>query len=134
MIQKIIWDEFYLIGVEEIDVQHKRLTEMVNKCIAKANGMLPEEKLDTLLEDLWFYTKWHFNCEESLMNLLGYPKFTQHKNEHEELLMSLDEKVDQIIEQSYLVSDLREFLQNWLGEHAHGYDKDLGAFVISKWN
>lgn len=134
MIPKIAWDEFYLTGVEEIDVQHKHLTVLVNKCISKANGYLPNDNLENLLEDLWFYTKWHFSCEESLMKILEYDKYESHLAEHIDLLDKLNEKIDQILENTYLISELRDYLHEWLGNHAHNLDKELGAFVISKWN
>lgn len=134
MIKKITWDEFYLIGVEEIDIQHKHLTDMVNKCIAKANGLLLDEKMEVLLEDLWFYTKWHFSCEESLMRILRYDKYEEHRAEHEKLLENLDEKIESIIDNNYFISDLKDYLHDWLGDHAHGHDKEMGAYVISKWN
>ncbi|MBU1101174.1 MAG: bacteriohemerythrin [Bacteroidetes bacterium] len=134
MVEKIAWDEFFLVGVEEIDVQHKHMVELVNKAVIRANEYQEREELAPLLEDLWFYAKWHFSCEESLMKILGYPEADSHQKIHNELLDELDDKVEKVLEGYCDLQELRDFLFDWLGRHAHKEDRDLGAFVTVRWN
>lgn len=134
MIEKIAWDEFFLVGVEEIDVQHKQLVNLVNKAVNVANGYHDKEELAPLLEDLWFYSKWHFSCEESLMKILGYADYESHRQVHNDLLDVLDERVEKVLEGYCDLQELRDFLFDWLGRHAHKEDRELGAFVTTRWN
>ena len=134
MLKSVVWDEFFLTGIEEIDVQHKHMIELVSKCVYVEKNKMEQNDLATDLEELWFYTKWHFSCEESLMNILGYDRFEKHSQEHINLLDELNEKIEDVLDGRFRIIDLKDFLFQWLGEHSHTEDKEMAKFVASRWN
>ena len=133
MIEEIIWNDNYSIRIKEIDVQHKHLCSIINKLIKKTNGHSPDINYEDLLEELINYTKWHFACEESLMEILNYEKYDEHKEEHISLLNMLSEKAEQVKLNKTAAYELSSFLFNWFGGHSFGYDKELGQFVNHVW-
>lgn len=133
MIDEIVMDTSYLIGVEEIDVQHKHLCLMVNILIKKANGLCREIDIQDLFLELKNYVRWHFPCEESLMVILNYKKYDKHKEEHIDLLNMLSGKIEDINSIKTSIHEIPDFLYNWFGGHSFGYDKELGQFVNQIW-
>ena len=133
MIEEIIWDEGYLIAFEEIDMQHKHLCLIINKLIKKANSHSPNTNYDNLFKKLISYTKWHFSCEESLMEILHHEKYAEHKEEHDVLINTLSEKLEQVKSDKTAIHELQEFLFGWFGGHSFGYDMELGNFANSVW-
>lgn len=133
MITGIVWTKEYELGVEEIDVQHKHLVDLVNLSIKKGNGLLHNVQTDDLLAELDRYTRWHFSCEESLMQMYSFPKFQLHLEEHETLLKELSGKSKAVISGGDGLITLNEFLFSWYGGHAFGYDQELAEFIKDVW-
>jgi len=134
MIDKILWSDALLIGMEEIDIQHKYLCKLVNLYVDKINGHLPELDADELLDELVRYVSWHFKCEEQLMEIYDIPHADDHKEEHADLLrMILDkQKLVEIGERDHRV--FLSFFDNWFAGHSYGLDRRLGQAMREKRN
>ena len=72
----LVWSEEYSINVAEIDAQHKKLLEFVNKLHAGVAAEIDREELRGLFEDLVEYTRFHFESEEKLMAEHGMATLT----------------------------------------------------------
>lgn len=79
MVKEIVLDNSCSIGIEEIDVQQKRLCSMINLLIKRTNGICTYINYGDLFEEIKNYAAWHFACEESLMKILNYEKYDKHK-------------------------------------------------------
>ncbi len=67
-IAKIEWNDSYLLGVPEIDQQHKQLIAIANELYDVATGdeSVYETKMPVILKKLTDYTVYHFSMEEPL--------------------------------------------------------------------
>src|SRR5271167_4548385 len=83
------WKDSWIVGVQEIDAQHKNLVSLLNKLHQAMTQGEGKDALGSILDSLVSYTKAHFAAEERLMQQSGYPDFIAHKREH----TSLAEKV-----------------------------------------
>jgi hemerythrin len=127
------WSDSFSIGLQEIDEQHKVLVGLLNElhqAIVQHHGsQAAREVLNRLAE----YTGTHFTVEESLMRLLAYPEFRQHRELHEDLLrqvLELQKKLDS--GQATITFELLHFLKMWLAKHIGEIDKRFGAFAVAK--
>jgi len=127
------WSDEYTVGIQEVDEQHKTLVGLLNQLHdaihRKVGRVASREILDRLAE----YTTTHFLLEESLMRVAGYPGFTIHKQQHEDLLHEvhdLQRKLDQ--EHVTITFELLHFLKSWLTQHIIESDKRFGAYLQKK--
>jgi hemerythrin len=120
------------VGIEEIDEQHKVLVELINRmhdAIHKRHG---SDVVKGILAELADYTRIHFTVEESLMRILNYPGYEEHKEIHEELLnhvIELKEKVES--GKTAIGFELMHFLKNWLTKHIMEEDMQYSGFFLA---
>ena len=122
------WSDEYVLGIEEIDLQHKRLIEIANQIYEIMNDQWRLDKYNQILEvlgELKDYTVYHFKSEEEYMAKIGYKKRFSHAIEHsafvEKLnavdLRDLDEKQDKYLR------ELLGFITDWVVNHIMTTDK-----------
>ena len=73
------------LNIPEIDAQHQRLIELVNRLHEALLGGAEREVRDSLLSQLMEGTQNHCADEEELMLRYGYPESKAHKSEHDRL-------------------------------------------------
>ena len=132
MAEKIEWNDSYLLGISEIDAQHKKLLALANDlyAITKADASLYEQKMKPVLEELTKYTQYHFSAEEAFMTKHGYSGVDIHKVAHDSFVQEVSAQIAQ------LTSDNREsglrfyqFVANWVLTHIARADKVWASFV-----
>ncbi len=83
------WQDFYEVGVPEIDAQHRELFTVINDLsekLATAGGRgVPPDAAEKLLA----FVRLHFQREESLLEKAGYPRAQEQRDEHRQLLADL---------------------------------------------
>ena len=129
----IVWDYVLSVGNDEIDDDHRRLVELfniLNHSVTEGDG---PEYLAAVLEELINCTVWHFSHEERLMLKYGYEGYAEHKAEHQELVQSVKELQQKILEAGKLVgTEELEFLERWLTGHILSTDMKLGSYLAEK--
>jgi hemerythrin-like metal-binding protein len=125
----ISWLNVYDTNVRAIDLQHRKLVDMIND-LESAKGSKNESKL---LRDLFFklvdYTKYHFTTEEKLMGDSNYPKLVEHTGQHKQFINKIVEMLEDIKEGNPKITEkLQTFLLKWLIKHILGYDKEFANF------
>ena len=88
MTEKVVWDDSYLLGIPEIDSQHKKLLVIANELYEIAAGS-PDSyrlKMSAALKKLTDYTVYHFSSEEAFMRSCGYAGTDAHKTAHDNFL------------------------------------------------
>lgn len=78
------WTQALSVGNVEIDNQHKEFFARVNKLMDAMTERKGKEEVGNTIKFLESYVIEHFGTEERHMTKVNYPKFTQHKAEHEE--------------------------------------------------
>jgi hemerythrin-like metal-binding protein len=125
------WSAQLEVGHNEIDSQHKKLVDLVNKLHDAMKNRTGQEALKPVLNELVSYTKYHFSTEETLMKSKGYPDFPSHKKEHDALtqqVVDLQNKINQS-NTSLVTIETMNFLRDWLKNHILGTDMKLSAFL-----
>ena len=121
-----------LIGVPEIDDEHKRLFELIAEVDAavKANADSLSTAM-TLIAELKQYVVNHFAHEEAYMEKIHDPELPRQKKEHAAFIekvnaYSLADITDASANATIL--ELLEFLSKWLMGHILGSDILIGQF------
>ena len=62
MAERVVWDDKYLLGIPEIDSQHKKLIEIANELydIASVSTDKYKQEMGTVLKKIVDYTVYHF--------------------------------------------------------------------------
>ena len=114
----IEWSDQLSIGIQEIDEQHKILVNLLNQlhdAITHHHGSDTSKKI---MDQLCEYTKIHFTVEESLLRILGYPEYDEHKAHHEQLLTQVKALRSKMDTEDHSISfELLHFLKKWLTIH-----------------
>lgn len=129
----VTWRDEYNVNVEEIDTQHRKMLELVNKLHAAVEARADKHDLELLLADLVDFTRVHFSTEEQLMKTHDYSELGEHHKEHRLLLRYLTDLVHAVSSGKSLCfySDY-DVSTDWALIHIAEHDKDLGAFLNSK--
>lgn len=127
------WSDNLSVGIQEIDDQHKVLVDLLNKLHTAIIERHGTEAAHEIVNELAEYTKIHFAVEESLMRILGYEGYEDHKHHHEQLIDELVELRDKLETQQKAVSfELLHFLKMWLTKHIMEEDQLYSPHFIDK--
>jgi hemerythrin len=121
------WQPEFSVGVEEIDNQHKELLNLVNDSINHSTGNTKAERnfFDKIIRIGIDYLKTHFSTEEQIMIKTGYHGYGAHKTEHDAMVKTLTDLIDNI-ESGKTSLNLLEFslyLRDWFLNHIPAFDK-----------
>ena len=129
----IEWTDALSVGVKAIDDQHKKLVAILNKLtagLAKGEGA---SVMQPVLGELVSYTVTHFNQEEALQRMHGYPGLAAHQKIHANLVGEVQKFQERLRKGEISLSvEVFGFLQDWLSKHIKGEDKALGTYLNSK--
>lgn len=130
--QKVEWDNAYLIGIEEVDAQHKRLIQIANELYDAIN--LPtryQENMREVVQKLMDYTDYHFKSEEKFMKKYNYPQSEIHIAAHKNFKREMEHQTRQLsIERIEDGLNLYSYIVNWVLNHIAKADKIWGDYVI----
>jgi hemerythrin len=120
----VTWNDSWLIGVREIDIQHQNLVSLLNQLHEAMSQGRGKDVLGGILESLVRYTKAHFAAEERLMQQNGYPDIIAHKSEHEQLTKKVLEFQKEFVSGRIAMGvEVMQFLGSWLRSHIRGSDR-----------
>lgn len=121
------WDNKYVIGINEVDEQHKRLVQLINELHeAMSEGRGKEETRNVLMK-LMDYSMYHFRTEEELMDRHGYNELVHHQTQHLSFVDKVKELTRRHDEGEFMISiETIEFLKEWLSSHILVSDKRFG--------
>ncbi len=127
------WSASLSVGVREIDRQHQKLVELLNRLYAAMKSGQGQDTLGKLLGELVDYTVHHFGHEEKLFARHGYPEAKAHAREHEALKAKVGEFAAAFkAGKAQITTDILNFLKNWVINHIKGTDKKYAPFLNSK--
>src|ERR1035437_1446984 len=92
----IIWDETLSVKIDSIDLQHKKLIDLINSFYENLSKDSNKGKMLELIMALKDYTLFHFSSEEKCMKQANYPDFEKHKIEHQKFVTAVQDFEDQI--------------------------------------
>ena len=121
--ERIEWSNDFSVGIQEIDEQHKVLVGILNELSEAIDDRRGTELRNEIIDRLLEYTRTHFTVEESLMRILGYTRYEEHKQEHERVVVQLINFIDKLHHENMSTYELLFFLRSWLINHIMKSDK-----------
>lgn len=129
------FDARFLVGIEQVDEQHRKLFEIAGRVYdnLNADGATAAKAAAEAVRELIQYTETHFASEEQLMQAAGYPGLGVHRELHENLITQVrDMEMRAEIGERQVPIELNRFIYNWLVDHIMANDKKFGAFVAAR--
>ena len=127
------WSDSYLVGIEELDIEHKdlinRLNQLHNKFYRRQGD---KSRIEDYLKEIHDRVQAHFTMEEGMMRDTKYPDFEQHKKEHDNFLGVIDNLIKKYkTSPDYSFTEvLEDILREWIGNHIAASDHKLGIHLI----
>jgi hemerythrin-like metal-binding protein len=119
------------VGIEQIDNEHKKLVDLLNELNRALQAGMGQGALGGVLDGLCQYTVYHFAHEEILFQESNYPRYEEHRRQHEALTAKAL-KIYQDFQSGtaeVLPEQVLEFLKNWLSQHIMGADREAGLYL-----
>jgi len=129
----INWNESYSVGNADMDEQHKKLIEIINKLFKSFKDGNAQKILDEILQEMIDYANFHLNSEEKLLFKYDYPEKEIHENLHREFRDKTSEMKELINSNSKDAHyKLIEYLKNWWTNHILVEDMKYSNFLQNK--
>lgn len=129
------WDDSLLVGIDEVDEQHRSLVETFTRLSAAAQNGEARHLIAELADFLVKYTHEHFATEERLMRQYGYPLLEEHLREHDEFTRDARELAHKIT----VEGASREIaivtigkLARWIINHIRKEDLKMGEHIRAR--
>lgn len=126
----IKWRDDFKIGIEEVDFEHQELIELINEYynVAKTEGS--NLAVMSFLGEIFEKISAHFALEEKVMRELKYDQYDDHKEDHERLLDSIRDIMDDYTDFSTLDEEkLADRLNRWFTDHFSTKDARMHNFL-----
>ncbi len=125
------WDDSFLIGIEELDHEHKLLIGDINRLHKELARHDKKSEIEKRLGDIYARMQAHFALEEHVMKENDYEFFDEHKREHDELLDNYTEYMLQFLNQPGVFSSKRieDTLTRWIVTHIMESDKKMSLML-----
>lgn len=138
MNRQFIWQDYYKIGVPDIDREHKKLFSIMNKLFAFSED---ETKSQWVCQEGIKYFKEHalkhFAEEEVYMATIGYSGYEMHRRLHDTFRKKTLPEIEAELKQTNYSQDaIQHFLSvcgGWLIGHTLTEDRAITGKTISKW-
>lgn len=128
--REVKWKDEYSVGIDHIDLDHKKLIVLLNRFTTAYDYAMSEEFEKESLEELVKYTVYHFNQEEKLMEDNNYPDLAEHKAQHSKMIDKVNKLIEQYNEEGHdSLNEISSFLSDWLINHINGSDKEYGRYL-----
>lgn len=121
-----------LIGVDQIDNEHRRLFELVNEV---ANVLMRNDinrsDIDVILMELDEYAVLHFKHEEEYMKEINDPELPRQIKMHQDFVNKLKEikqRDDEAKNDKETLINIVEYVGRWLFSHIISSDTMIGVF------
>lgn len=123
----IAWKDYYGVGDESLDAQHKQILAIINELHDAMHAGVDHRAITPSLDRLVQYTINHFRQEEERLLANRYPDFAQHKALHDKMR----QKTLAWRENANLITgrDLLFFLKEWWCNHIQEEDKKYAPYL-----
>ncbi len=126
------WSDDYLLGIDNIDAQHKGFFEATHRLYDYILNCEGEKAVEETLEFLRDYASQHFQAEEAFMENHGFLGLESHKKLHVEFFEALDMLLGdlRVLGPSQDLADRAlEIAQDWLINHIIDEDSQYATYV-----
>ncbi len=121
----------FAIGIAEIDLQHRRLFELLGEMQGWSGTDLERVASLDILDSLTEYAHVHFSVEESMMRMLHYPHTAAHIAEHKRFVDTVDILRHRLLKEKRCI-DLVAFIKSWLVDHIDRVDRQYVDYFLAR--
>jgi len=128
----VTWSDDFLVHNAAIDEQHKSLVKMANEFYANCQkgGILARVYFFETIKGTLRYVKTHFSTEEDIMKKANYPEYEEHKKQHEDFIIHVQEQISNFEKQINPDSaGFVKILTDWILQHIAASDKDYIPYI-----
>jgi len=124
------WTDSYLLGISEIDKQHRGFFELwENEC--RNADLNNYDQLKSIIDKLESYILEHFKTEEELLRKSGYADIESHIAQHGFFIQKVSEmKLELNYKNTLLFEKLTMFIKKWFISHIMQTDRKYRDEVI----
>jgi hemerythrin len=128
------WKKEYETGNYQMDLEHKKMFEILDEAFSETDDKKREAKIKTVLHHLYDFMKKHFKSEESHMRHISYPNYQEHKDIHNQIVQECNELLLSINEtdQKLFEKKLALFIDEHIIQHMLKEDKQIVEFEQSE--
>lgn len=125
----MMWNEKLLLGIKEIDEQHKNLVDLIERSQGLVynaeDGVDCYDEIVSVLKELVDYTIYHFTYEEGLMDKVQYEELILHSMEHKIFVKKISNFMSGDLEENQMgkIEEIILFLLDWITKHILETDK-----------
>ncbi len=125
----ITWSPAISVNIKEIDKQHQKLIEILNKLHDSMKEGKSDDVIHPTLVELAEYSIVHFAVEEKYFKEFNYPDAESHICEHEEFVAKIEDFLKQYdAQRAFITIDLMHFIADWVMNHVKCTDKKYSKF------
>ena len=122
----IEWTDEFVLGVPEVDREHRELIDMINALHDGMGSEPPHPRILARIREIHTLVAEHFAHEEAYMREVRYMAYAEHKEDHEILLDDLrdivtDTEAAGTVDHARLSADL----DYWFSAHFRTHDARL---------
>ncbi len=126
--QLVAWTGEFSLNMPEIDQQHQQLIELINQVwAATIDKQHNKVEMIRIVYALERYTVTHFTAEEIFMREIGYAKFAEHKQAHDQFVARIRQEKARVAAGERLNLDIVHYLKDWLINHILVADKQYST-------
>lgn len=130
------WDDKFNTGVPVVDLQHRKLVQLLNQLASSIACGAGEEVLNRIFDELADYAVYHFNTEEAIWHeyLAGDPAEIDHQSIHYFFVQEVARLKASLGTRSLsaVAEETLGFLAGWLASHILENDRFLGYVVSAR--
>jgi hemerythrin len=117
----IEWKDSYIVDFSEIDSQHKRIFQLLNKLAAAVDAGKSHSDLTHILSDVLNHFRSHFTSEEDYLK--NHPDFDIHHQLHCDFTEKGRKFEEQTkIDEKFDFEETSNLLAGWFKDHILQYD------------
>lgn len=116
--QGFAWTKAMSVGVPALDADHRCLVRIIN-LLDEVEPSDAARVVETVIETLAVYCRYHFAREEHVMTACGFPELPFHQDEHEAFSRTVEKlrKRRQAVDPATLAEETSDYLRGWLLHH-----------------
>ena len=131
--EKFVWSDKYMLGIEIIDKQHQHFFEIVNRIydMEEVNDTKREDIIK-IVNELRDYAFFHLATEEKYFNQFAYSDIANHMKYHTMFREKSEEYSQRVKSQTEnlpeLALEIADFSKEWLSHHILVADQKYVSF------
>jgi hemerythrin len=126
------WNDYLLIGIDEIDEQHKKLVSMLDSLSVAIRSGSGADEVRNAIQFLANYAMEHFATEKRYMGDIERFNSRNHLDRHDEFTTMVEKfavEADENGPTESIAIRVKSELLAWLIDHIGGEDKNLARFI-----